>query len=84
MAKFYQTLLIFIVFCLLWVSHALEYLLAFFHVNIYFHMQGTFAEVTGPTLPELLVQTQAGYPAFSTSISLRAVGQAVGGIFGNQ
>ena len=49
---------------------------------LFFVTQGAFSEITGPVLPELIVQTHSGYQTIAQSLSMRGAGHALGGIIG--
>ena len=45
-------------------------------------IQSTFLEVTGPVIPELVIQTNANYEKVLQSIGMRGSGHVIGGILG--
>lgn len=45
-------------------------------------IQSTFLEVTGPVIPELIIQTNSNYERVLQSIGMRGSGHVVGGILG--
>ena len=54
--------------------------------SIFFHcfIQSTFLEVTGPVIPELVIQTNSNYEKVLQSIGMRGSGHVVGGILGKR